>query len=1062
MIVCPNCGEENPPRFRLCGFCGTPLAPAATVQETRKTVTVVFSDLKGSTNLGENLDSESLREVMTRYFDEFRRVLERHGGTVEKFIGDAVMAVFGLPRLHEDDALRAVRAALDMQQALARLNLELERGWGVQLANRTGVNTGEVVAGDATAGQRLVTGDTVNVAARLEQAAPENEILIGESTYRLVKDAVQVERVPPLALKGKSEPVPAYRLLAVMAGASGVARRLDAPMVGRRREMARLQETFDNAVRQRRCRLVTIVGSAGVGKSRLTEEFLSWAGQRADVLRGRCLAYGEGITFWPLAEVVRNATGARSEESRERARAKLLALVGDDSADVAERVAAAIGWSDTAFTLDETFWAIRRLLELLARRRPLVVLFDDIHWAEPTFLDVIEHVSDVAEGAPLLLVCPARQELLEERPEWTSGRRAAVEISLNRLSDAESELIVANLLGSAGVPAEVQQRICQTGEGNPLFVEQMLSVLIEDGLLTSEEGRWFVSGDLSEVEIPPTISALVTARLDRLGLEERAVMERASVVGQTFYRGAVLELCPAPIVAGVPANIATLTRKELIRPEESTFAGEETFRFHHIVIRDSAYAGLLKRTRAELHERFVEWLERLTGARVSEYEEILGYHLEQAYRYRRDLGPLDEKGRQVARRASERLASAGRRALSRRDTPATVNLLSRAAAVLEEQDPARLALIPDLAEALIDHAEFARADELLGQVIEATWESDDERLRADALIVRLLGRFSTDPEGWTDTVVDVAEDSISVLERYGDHCALAKAWRLLGSVHGMGCQYERAEEAVGRAVEESRLAGDRRQELQNLPSYALTASYGPMPVPEAIRRCEEIRVEAAEDKRAEALVLCALSHLLGMAGRFDEAREMYGRSRAMYCELGLKVNAALVSLDSAIVEMLAGDPVAAERELRADYEALKRMGEKNYLSTTAALLAHALHAQGRDDEAERFTHISEETSAPDDVNSQVEWRCARAKVLAGRGEFHEAEHLAREAVRLAMTTDFLEVQGNALMDLAEVLVPGNQPTEAAAAINQALALHEQKGNDVSAAKSRARLERLLE
>ena len=302
-------------------------------------------------------------------------------------------------------------------------------------------------------------------------------------------------------------------------------------------------------------------------------------------------------------------------------------------------------------------------------------------------------------------------------------------------------------------------------------------------------------------------------------------------------------------------------------------------------------------------------------------------------------------------------------------------------------------------------------------------------------------------------MVPVAEDAISVLERFGDHCSLAKAWRLLGTVHGMGCQYGRAEDAVRRAVEESRLAGDRRQELQNLPSYALTAAYGPMPVPEAIRRCEEILAEAKGDKRAEALVLCALSHLLGLAGRFDEARELYRRSRAMYVELGLRVNAALVSLDSGVVEMLAGDPGVAERELRADYEALDAMGDRNYLSTAAGLLAQAPHALGRDDEAERFTWISEQTSAPDDVNSEVEWRSARAKVLAGRGALAEAETLAREAVRLAMGTDFLEVQGNALMDLAAVLGRHDQPG-AAAAIRQALVLHERKGNVVSAERAR--------
>src|SRR5581483_10184370 len=392
MQVCPGCGEENPDKFRLCGFCGTPLAPALPPQEVRKTVTIVFSDLKGSTNLGEALDSESLREVMSRYFDEMRAELERHGGTIEKFIGDAVMAVFGLPTLHEDDALRAVRAAAGMKRALERLNGELERVWGVRLTNRTGVNTGEVVAGDPSAGQRLVTGDAVNVAARLEQAAPANEVLLGELTYRLVKDAVEVEAVEPLELKGKAERVPAYRLLSVREQGEGWTRRRDAPMVGREQELDTLLASFDAAVAERACRLATVVGDAGVGKSRLNEEFLASIGERARVLSGRCLSYGEGITFWPLVEVVRQAASIEEEDTPGVARAKLVSLAGPEGDDVVERVASAIGLSPETFPIEELFWGARKLLESLAREQPLVVLFDDIHWAEPTFLDLVEHL----------------------------------------------------------------------------------------------------------------------------------------------------------------------------------------------------------------------------------------------------------------------------------------------------------------------------------------------------------------------------------------------------------------------------------------------------------------------------------------------------------------------------------------------------------------------------------------------------------------------------------------------------------------------------------------------
>ncbi|HEX8098617.1 MAG TPA: adenylate/guanylate cyclase domain-containing protein, partial [Actinomycetota bacterium] len=410
MQVCPNCGEENPDKFRLCGFCGTKLA-ATVVQEVRKTVTIVFSDLKGSTTLGETLDTETLREVLNAYFREMQTILERHGGRVEKFIGDAIMAVFGLPRLHEDDGLRAVRAAHEMQQRLRSLNEELYRKWGVRLENRTGVNTGEVVAGDVTTGQRLVTGDAVNTAARLEQAAPAMEILVGEPTYRLVRDAVEVAAVEPLDLKGKAEPVPAYRLIRVTGG-EGFTRRLDAPMVGRQNEIAALTKTFERAVDTGTCQLITTLAPAGSGKSRLTEEFVRLIESDAAILRGRCLPYGEGITFWPLSEALRQAAEISEDDPPKLAQEKLASLLPGDAVDVTERLAGVMGLVSSTFSLDETFWAARKFFEILSARQPMVVVFDDIHWAQPTFLDLIEHVADHAQG-PLVLLCPSRPELLD-------------------------------------------------------------------------------------------------------------------------------------------------------------------------------------------------------------------------------------------------------------------------------------------------------------------------------------------------------------------------------------------------------------------------------------------------------------------------------------------------------------------------------------------------------------------------------------------------------------------------------------------------------------------------
>jgi class 3 adenylate cyclase len=459
MINCPKCGEENPGKFRLCGYCGTPLGappPALPVREMRKTVTLIFSDLKDSTALGERLDSEALHEVKDRYFAAMAAEITRHGGKIEKYIGDAIMAVFGLPRAHEDDALRAVRAAADMRRALRRVNLDLTARYGVALANRTGVNTGEVVANDdEQADQKLATGDAVNVAARLEQAAPVNEIYLGETTYQLVRDAVEVEVVEPLQLKGKAEKVPAYRLVSAH-GLDGYARRDDTPIVGRDDELAALHSAFHKVSAGRSVHLVTVIGDAGLGKSRLVREVVDQIADGAKVLRGRCLPYGDGITFWPLLGMVNAAADIRDEDPPEAARAKLLSVVGD--AEVAARLASAVGLSDASFPLHELYWGARKFLEGFAANRPVIALIDDIHWAEPALLDLLTHVLDASKDAGILLLTTARQDLLESVPQW--GERAdSTRLVLKPLSAEASMRVVGNLLGSAGLPQDVVDRI---------------------------------------------------------------------------------------------------------------------------------------------------------------------------------------------------------------------------------------------------------------------------------------------------------------------------------------------------------------------------------------------------------------------------------------------------------------------------------------------------------------------------------------------------------------------------------------------------------------------------
>ncbi|MGI8929104.1 MAG: adenylate/guanylate cyclase domain-containing protein [Candidatus Limnocylindrales bacterium] len=682
MSACPACGSDLPEGAKFCLECGTRLAPdGAAISDTRKVVTVLFTDVVGSTALGEQLDAEAVRVVMARYFDAMKRVIERHGGIVEKFIGDAIMAVFGIPLLHEDDALRAVRAAVEMAETLRRLNAEFEAERGVRVTVRTGLNTGEVVTGDWSTAQTLVTGDAVNTAARLEQAAGPSEILIGEVTQRLVRHAVVTEPVPALNAKGKALAVPAFRFVSLVGASNAPARRLDAPLVGREAELERLVLTFRNAVRERRCDVSLLLSQAGMGKSRLTAEFANIIADDARVLRGRCLPYGEGVTYWPLRELVMDASGIIETDSSDAAHAKIRRVIGadDDAASIASSLASAIGVSTDAAPQHTIFWAVRKFLQSVARVSPLVVVWDDIHWAEPTLLDLIEYVAERCSPDPMLLLCTGRLELLEMRTKWGDHPWNAKTALLDALEPAVIDRLIDALPGGGAIDATTRRRMTDAADGNPLFVEEMLGMLIDDGYIVPTSGGWRAVRQLTTVRIPVSISALLAARIDQLPSGERAVAQRAAVIGRVFERAAVKELASEEVRAEVDKHLRTLIRKELVRPDDEVAGvANDSFRFRHQLIRDAAYDALPKTTRAELHERHGHWLERVMSERLPEFEEITGYHFEQAYRYRERLGRVGEAERELARRAAALLATAGQRALDRGDASGACALLQRA------------------------------------------------------------------------------------------------------------------------------------------------------------------------------------------------------------------------------------------------------------------------------------------------------------------------------------------------------------------------------------------------
>jgi class 3 adenylate cyclase/tetratricopeptide (TPR) repeat protein len=1055
--TCRVCGEANPEAFSSCGTCGAPLAARVAVGETRKTVTIVFADPKPMTADGSPPSAEALRDVMSRYFAAMQQQLARHGATVEKFIGDAVMAVFGLPVRHEDDALRAVRAASDMQRVLPELNSAFAADWGVTLQNHIGVNTGEVVAGDASLGQRLVTGDTVNVAARLEQAAGPREILLGALTYRLVRDAVTVDEVEPLSLKGKAEPVLAYRLLGLSDAVEGIHRRQDTPMIGRDLEMGALSEIFQRAVDERACRMATVVGDAGVGKSRLIAEFTAARGADALVIRGRCLPYGEGITFWPVREAARDAAGIGTDDPPSVAMAKLRSRIGDDA--VVERIASVIGLSQSPFPMPEVFWGVRKFLEGLSRDRPVLLVIDDIHWAEATFLELIDHLVEAVDASPILLLCSSRHDLLESHPEWALDERS-LRLVLRPLTDADAALVVGGLLGETGIAEEVRGRIVQAAAGNPLFVEQLLSMLIDNGTLRNEGGRWEQVGDVARLDVPPSIQALLAARLDLLAADERGVIEPASVIGQIFAQAAVAALVAPPVGPEVPQHLTTLMRKQLVQPNPAADADGIDYRFQHLLVRDAAYDGMLKRARAVLHERFVEWAEEINirQGRVQEFEEIQGYHLEQAYRYLTELGTLDDHARSLGARASAKLASAGRRAMGRGDMPAAVNLLRRAAATLPPQAPERGALLPNLAESLMEVGEFDEAQTTLAEAIELAEFLDDDRLGAEAVMIRLLvERNEGESPDWSARVAREVERALPIFERASDKTGQALGWRVRYALLGTAGRYGEAAVAADQVIEHAAGANDPRLRARGAAGYAVSALYGPAPVPEAIQHCEQLATQSSGDKRTEALIRSALAQLYAMRGDFAHARDCYRDARAALEDLGIGILAAATSTDSGRVEILADDLDAARQELERDYLRLGELGETFLRSTIGGLLGRVAYAQDRVDDAYRLTEEVEAAAAADDVDAQALWRSVRACALARRGEYDAARRLAMESVAMRRGMDSPALQAEALSDLAEVERLAGRPVEEEAALREATELYARKGDTVSPVKLAGRL-----
>jgi tetratricopeptide (TPR) repeat protein len=815
-----------------------------------------------------------------------------------------------------------------------------------------------------------------------------------------------------LSLKGKADPVPAYRLLRVIEGAPAFDRRLDAPLVGRREELAQMHAAFDRAVSERRCRLVTVIGPPGIGKSRLARELAATLAGSATVLSGRCLPYGEGITYWPMIEIFRE---------------------GDAEDELSDAL--------SAVAPEDIFWSVRKALERRARERPLALVVEDIHWAEPTLLDLLEHLVDWTRDAPLLLLCLARPDLIDVRPAWGGSSQAETR-TLEPLSQAESDELIEELLAGARLDDATRVRISDAAEGNPLFVEQLLALLVEGG---------------DPEHVPPTIQALLAARLDSLPDEEREVLERASVVGLDFEWEALGEL-DSDRRRPAGALLTALVRKELIRPHE---AMEDTFRFRHMLIRDAAYERVPKELRSELHERFAGWLD----GRGEEFDEVIGYHLEQAYRSLTELGRPGVRAEVLAEQAARRLAASGRRACARADSRAAVNLLERAAGLYGDDDPRRLRLLPLIGRALRAQGQTDRADAVLSEAVERGQATAERALAADArLALADLRSHRTAQTGVGQAdVLRAIDAAIQVFDEVGDEAGLARALLLRGKYRMWGGEAAAALPDLERAARLAHGAGNLAEEGECIQYIIAAMRVGPTPVEQALQRLEELGSRAAINARLEEVILVGRAHLVATQGHFDAARDLAAQAIAFAEERGLDGSHA--RFVAGHVELLAGDAAAAERVLRSVCEHYEQVGELGFLSSMAPYLVDAVLAQGRDQEALQLTERwrADRLTLPEDTDGQTQWRRVRAKALARSGELDDAVRVGRQAVAIASATDVLELRAEALADLGETLRLADRAQESREALEEAVRLYEAKGNVVGAERVRGLLaERAIE
>ena len=965
----------------------------------RKLATVLFVDLVSSTEQLSTADPEVVRRRVTRYFEQVSQCIVTHGGTVEKFAGDAVMAAFGVPRAHEDDAERALRAALQIVPTVE------EMGFAV----RIGVEAGEVVVEDAES--TFATGEAVNLAARLQQAAAKGTILIGPGVLRLANGRVVAEPAEPVDVSGRREPLPTWRLVDI-ATRSGqpVA---SAPFVGREVELELLHNTYARAVRDRRAHLVTVFGEPGIGKSRLVHEFVEGV-ERATVLRGRCLPFGEGVTYWALAEMVKQSAGIADDDPVAEAFEKLRACCESDA--IADLLASASGLllaSERKQTREELLWAARAWTEQLAGMQPLVLVFEDIHWAEEPLLNVIDHLAQSLRDVPLLIVCVSRPELLELRPTWGGGNLRATAIELAPLTAEESGLLADGLLPENELPDAARALVLEKAEGNPLFLEETIRMLAEhDG--TTEA-------------IPDTIQALIGARSDSLPVEQKQLLQRAAVIGRIFWQGALEQLAPE---LDVPVQLESLLDRDLVAAEErSSISSERAFRFKHLLIREVAYAGLSKAMRAELHAAFAQWLHERVG---DELFEIRAFHLERAVSLQEELNGAAPDGLRTA--AAEALERAGERALNREAFQTARKQLMRAV----ELDPTlrRRYLAAHAAWRLLD---MQTVTVEMKQVEAEAEAAGAPRIQARALtaLAEMALYYGADAESARELIAKadaVLGDDEDVDARFDVY---ATAWQIASWLADLG----EVERIARQALELVR--GADRKDLEAIVIQSLTQS--------AITRLDVVEAEAlvreatelAEESgsvRAQAAALGAQAWLDEISGRLEVAERSYKELHQLYTDIGNTAGVGATQIYYGRLQQTSGRLAAAETTLRDAVRILTRVGDRGRLCEAQRVLAQTLVAQGKLDEAERMALQAIESVGPEDKLSTWTTRMALGVVRAAQGRDDEGEQLLRDAVEAFAESGLRFAELQALGELVAFLRARGRDNEATTYEERLLAL----------------------